>query len=158
MKGSLLFSLCLSVSVVAGCAVASDEIEIASDREALMSEVPDLDGLPGYFIRVPTIAPTGELKSVWLTGQANEGEYTRTVSKFCLVPGCNVETGYYWAVPNNPMMGWAFIGFFDEAGEARDYYIIDGILRGPLGDIVTMQMRKVYDEHIGFPLIVQRLW
>jgi len=154
-----LFALMALAGGVA-CDLDMDEPVVSStEAQAAITPVPDLDGLPGYYRRVPYLsAPLGELRSMWLTGDAHEGEYTRTVASLCFEPGCDVEAGSYWAVPNNPMIGFAFIGFFGEDGDPADYYTIDFITHDFLGRIDTLQMRKVNEESFGLPFLVKRFW
>jgi len=100
IRVSLVLVLALSAAL-SSCVLEEERIEeIGLEQSELFTEVPDLEGLPGYYMRVPSIAPRGELKSMWLVGNAHEGEYTRTISDLCFRPGCDVETGWYWAVPN----------------------------------------------------------
>jgi len=149
-------------SALFACAVEDGDFAdegIGQHSQPAITPVPDLEGLPGYYVRVASFAaPLGELKSMWLRGDAHEGEYTRRVAAWCMPMGCDVEIGWYWAVPNNPVMGFAFIGFYDEDEESQDYYIIDLALRDALGRISTMQLRKVYEEYVVTPFAVQRIW
>ena len=160
-KTTVGLSLVLCTALFA-CALEEGEPEhvgTTQHAQAVVTPVPDLEGLPGYYVRLASFAaPLGELKTMWLRGDSHEGEYTRTISAWCFAPGCNAEAGWYWAVPNNPVMGFAFIGFYDEDEETQDHYIIDGVLRDALGRIETMQLRKVYEEYIGIPFAVQRVW
>jgi hypothetical protein len=136
---------------------------LESTSSALMTQVPDFEGLPGYYKRLPPLAPQGEMLSVWLVGQlapngtASYGTYTRTISRVCFSPGCDVDTGQYYALPNNPVMGFAFIAFATE-DDSHEYYIVDGILRGISGQITLMQLRRVYDEGPGLPFLMTRIW
>jgi hypothetical protein len=159
MKSSTALALLIAVGAMPACALDLEGPEVAETNQYAITPVPDLEGLPGYYRRVPYLgAPIGELRGMWLVGDEHEGEYTRTVASLCIAPGCNVEAGYYWAVPNNPVMGFAFIGFFDEDGESTDYYIIDFITHDLFGNIETMQMRKVYEERFGIPFAVMRIF
>jgi hypothetical protein len=101
--------------------------------------------------------------SAWLDGEldpsgtTSTGTYTRKISRICLSPGCDVDAGSYHAIPNNLLMGFAFITFASE-DDWHEHYIVDGIVRDISGKISMMQLRKVYDQGPGLPFLMTRFW
>jgi hypothetical protein len=164
MRASLAVALSFLLLGSLTACDGSEEAEIGSTTQALFTEVPDFDGLSGFYKRIPSLfAPQGEITGVWLKGKdmpggLSEGTYQSTVQKVCFLPGCRVEEGGYRAMPNNPVMGVAFISFTSAETRKTDYYIVDGILRNLWGQIVTMQMRHSKEQGLGLPFIVQRVF
>ncbi len=152
----------LALALTGACAVADDQApEVSTETSALVTPVPSMDGLPGFYTRVPPLgAAPGEVLTLWLHGQTNpdgttsDGTYART-----LAPFYEIETGGYHAIPNNPAIGFAAIAFTDDENGNFDGYIVDGILRDLAGRIVTLQLRQLLpDNEVGLPFLMQRLF
>ncbi len=138
-----------------------NETNVASRASALLTPVPSMDGLPGFYSRVPPLgAAAGEPVTMWLHGSTrpdgttSDGTYARTVA-----PTYAIETGHYHAIPNNPAIGFAAIAFTDDEDGAFDGYIVDGVLRDLTGRIATLQLRRLLpDGGIGLPFLMQRVF
>ncbi len=157
--------LVASIAFAGSACVAEVEIELDAEVDstaaALQTPVPSMDGLPGFYVRVPMLGLPGEPVTMWLDGETNpdgttsSGAFVRTVA-----PLYEVQTGDYHAIPNNPAIGWAAITFLvDTDGEpAFDVFLVDGILRDALGRISTLQMRAFGpDGEPGLPFLMQRV-
>lgn len=135
------FALLAACGGPEGAPPAAGDLEAPGTVESAVYEAPDsLSGLLGSYSRTWPPAALGELTSMTLSGMEAsdraEGTYVRTVSRFCPVVGCNVETGSYWALPNNPAVG-AVIAFADPLGVQRDFYAITQLQRSAITGKIT---------------------
>jgi hypothetical protein len=153
------------ITVPVGCAFETDAdpgaaLGLADEADALETPVPSMAGLPGFYLRVPSLgARPGEVVTMWVAGATNpdrtsvSGSYSRTVA-----PRHVVETGSFHAIPNNPAIGWAAISFVRSDGEFADAYVVEGILRDLAGRISTLQLRRFEpDNQLGPPFLMQRV-
>lgn len=147
----------LCAAALSACGTGVDDPELASVESALVTAVPDLDGLGGTYVRLGFV-PLGQLSRVVLTPgpTGTSGQYLRTLNRFCFpAPACTRDAGSYDAIPENPAIGHAALVL--GTGAARSYYRIDGIVRDAQRRIQTLQLRPLTGNQWGAPFLVTRL-
>lgn len=147
----------LCAAALSACGADVDDGELASVESALVTAVPDLDGLGGTYLRVGFV-PLGQLSRLVLTpgATANAGQYQRTLNRFCFpAPACARDAGSYDAIPENPAIGHAALVL--GTGTARNIYRIDGIARDAQRRIQTLQLRPLTGNQWGAAFLVRRL-
>ncbi len=117
----------------------SDESKLVTGISTNMSGCPGANwlegvqswsGLSGTFYRLDVPA-TGEFSKMTVTGSENALRYSRTV-------GFTSQTGVLVAGPDNPAVGPGLV-FYDNAGEARDFYFTPWIRRSAVtGNVVAI--------------------
>jgi hypothetical protein len=130
----------------------------------LTTVVSGFDGLAGNYVRVPYLAPDGEILTasfdVYLSEDGSaEGAFTRLLSEICLYPGCNFEVGDFNATPQNPAIGYAFINFAVQNLDGtvtHDVYVVDAVARNKAGKITYLKLRHVVASGFGNPFFLAR--
>jgi hypothetical protein len=118
--------------------------------------VESVDDLPGRYVR-PFALP-GQVSTLTL-GAIDNGAGAYELHRSCGVPNCLGEQGTYHAVPENPAVGFAFFSL-QPAGSTSvpETYIIDLLWRSAGGDVVALQVRRLYaNDAIGLPQVFWRL-
>ena len=137
---------------------------LPSPDVALTTVVDGFGGLAGNYVRVPYLAPDGEILSASFDvyvkeGGSAEGAFTRVLSEICLYPGCNVEVGDFNATPQNPAIGFAFINFAVQNLDGtvtHDVYVVDAVARNKIGYITYLKLRHVVGNNFGNSFFLAR--
>jgi hypothetical protein len=143
---------------LSGCAAGSEDGEVTeSNEQAATTGIPGCpgtgwidpsswSGLKGSYLRLPSLAPTGEISSLSVLADGELPPYSRTVT------GAGVQTGKLSALPSNPAIGPA-IAFYDNAGELRDLYWAPYLKRSAFtGKITAICMAKADGGETAFVL------
>jgi len=178
MKTPVLMSL---VFLAAGCTgagpegavpQASNDLHLAAQNiptlpapdVVLQTAVTGFDGLAGNYVRVPYLAPEGELLSlsvdVYISeGGGAQGSFSRVENEICFYPGCNVDVGDFIATPQNPAIGFASFNFDVknlDGTDTHDVYVVDGIARNKQGLITYLKLRHAVGNGLGSSFFLAR--
>lgn len=132
----------------------------------LTTVVDGFGGLEGHYVRVPYLAPDGEILNasfdVYVSeGGSTEGAFTRLLSEICLYAGCNFEVGDFSATPQNPAIGTAFINFAVQNLDGtvtHDVYVVDAVARSKAGNITYLKLRHVVGNGFGNSFFLARIF
>jgi hypothetical protein len=169
---SLLFVIgCTSGAEPEGAAAQAPGLHLPARKlpplpgpDAQLEAVTGFDGLAGSYIRVPYLAPQGELLSLDVSvyiaeGGGAQGPFSLLTSELCYYPGCNADVGDYNATPQNPAIGFAYIMFNVrnlDGTVSHDSYVVDAAARNKAGDITYLKLRHVVGNSFGTPFFLAR--
>jgi hypothetical protein len=161
--------VCLLVLVLSACAAdaaPSDDTSLSS--AALTTPVPSMVGVAGTHLRLGWPVPEGQPTRLTLTELArpgttsSHGTYVARIQVgACLGAACPLETGEYFADPENPAIGWATLRLLPAGATSAVIYVVEGILRDFAGRILQMQLRPLdpnAPDSLGAPFLMQRLF
>lgn len=91
-----------------------------------------------------------------------DGRYERRLLRLCTAPGCDMDAGYFHAVPVNPAIGFAHIIFTSDGDEGlTSIYVVDLVTYEDDGAISRIVMRELIEgeegEEIGPSITMERV-